>query len=256
MKNTKIEWCDTTWNPVTGCLHGCKYCYARKIAERFKGCDEWTSANCIMKDGVFETFEDTPPLKDKHVAPYPFGFKPTLHRHLLNQPSKWRKPKRIFICNMADLFGDWVPDEWIESVFDTCRQNPQHTYLFLTKNLDRYCQMVNKGKLPKKSDMPHLWFGTTITNADDEYFVSTFHNTFLSIEPIQSDFPYAKKPLCVDWVIAGAETGNKKDKYVPSKESVLNIISSCYKYDVPLFMKDSLIPIVGEENMRRQISRR
>lgn len=251
-RKTKIEWCDATWNPVTGCLHGCNYCYAQKIAERFKGYDDWSSSSRVMKDGVFETFEDNPPLKDGRISPYPFGFQPTLHRHLLNQPSKWKKPKRIFVCSMADLFGGWVPDEWIEMIFDVCGLNPQHTYLFLTKNPDRYCRMANKGKLPKKSDMPYLWFGTTITNFDDEYFASTFHNTFLSIEPIQSDFPYAKNPLCVDWVITGAETGNQKDKYVPSKESVLNIISSCYKWDAPLFMKDSLIPIVGEENMRRQ----
>ena len=124
------------------------------------------------------------------------------------------------MCSMADLFGDWVPDEWIESVFDTCRQNPQHTYLFLTKNPDRYCQMASKGKLPKKSDMPNLWFGTTITIVDEGYFFSNTHNSFLSIEPIQSEFPYTKNTLSVDWVIAGAETGNKKDKYVPSKECV------------------------------------
>ena len=261
-RKTKIEWCDATWNPVTGCLHGCEYCYARKIAERFGGCtaSETQERYCRLNPSsdtagaIYETSEDFPPINAKfaYIAPYPFGFQPTLHRHLLNQPSKWKKPKRIFVCSMADLFGDWVPDEWIEIIFDECRRNPQHTYLFLTKNPDRYCRMANKGKLPKKSDMPYLWFGTTITNFDDEYFASTFHNTFLSIEPIQSDFPYAKNPLCVDWVITGAETGNQKDKYVPSKESVLNIISSCYKWDAPLFMKDSLIPIVGEENMRRQ----
>ena len=278
MKNTKIEWCDTTWNPVTGCLHGCEYCYARRIAERFGGCDESSTygimakarfrcANpgCDIKDAIFETSEKKPPVNVRFdskrqktnvsIAPYPFGFQPTLHKHLLDKPAQWKKPKKIFVCSMADLFGDWVPDEWIESVFDTCRQNPQHTYLFLTKNPDRYCQMASKGKLPKKSDMPYLWFGTTITNFDDGYFASTFHNTFLSIEPIQSDFPYSKNPLSVDWVIAGAETGNKKDKYVPSKECVLNIVSSCYMHAAPLFMKDSLIPIVGEEHMRRQIPR-
>lgn len=275
MQKTKIEWCDATWNPVTGCLHGCDYCYARRIAERFGGCDNLSTYGVLSEShfkrinpesdieyAVFETNEKTPPVIERYnpktkktditIAPYPFGFQPTLHKHLLDQPTKWKKPKRIFVCSMADLFGGWVPDGWIEMIFDVCRRNPQHTYLFLTKNPGRYCRMANKGKLPKKSDMPYLWFGTTFTNPDDEYFASTFHNTFLSIEPIQSDFPYVKNPLCVDWVITGAETGNQKDKYVPSKESVLNIISSCYKHDVPLFMKDSLIPIVGEENMRRQ----
>lgn len=261
-RKTKIEWCDATWNPITGCLHGCDYCYARKIAKRFGGCDasEVQERYCRLNpssdtaSAVYETSEDFPPINAKAacIAPYPFGFQPTLHLHLLNQPSKWKKPKRIFVCSMADLFGDWVPDQWIEAVFDVCRQNPQHQYLFLTKNPDRYYQLGAGGKLPTKADMPHLWFGTTITNPGDKYFISTFHNTFLSIEPIQSDFQYVKNQLCVDWVIAGAETGNRKDKFVPSKESVLNIISSCYKHDVPLFMKDSLVSTVGEDYMRRQ----
>ena len=276
MKNTKIEWCDATWNPVTGCLHSCEYCYARKIAERFSGyvdtsnIFEVTEAHCRISESsgdhskdIFVTNENYPPLKvtgfdsltqrEKFsIAPYPFGFQPTLHRHLLNQPSKWKKPKRIFVCSMADLFGDWVPDEWIEAVFDVCRQNPQHRYLFLTKNPDRYYRLGVEGKLPAKTDMPHLWFGTTITTDHQGYFFSAIHNTFLSIEPIQAEFPYHQHPIRVDWVIIGAETGNRKDKYIPSKKCVLNIISSCNISDAPVFMKDSLVPIVGEDYMRRQ----
>lgn len=275
MKKTKIEWCDTTWNPVTGCMHGCEYCYARRIAERFGGCDKLSTYGIMakarfhrvnpesdIKDAIFETSEKMPPvnvrfdskrqLRKISIAPYPFGFQPTLHRHLLNQPSKWKKPKRIFVCSMADLFGGWVPDEWIEAVFDVCRQNPQHEYLFLTKNPGRYYLMGSKGKLPTKTDMTHLWFGTTITNNDEGYFFSAVHNTFLSIEPILAAFSYTENPIRVDWVILGAETGNRKDKYVPTKACVLNILKSCDVSNVPVFMKESLAPIVGEEHMRRQ----
>jgi len=93
MNRTRIEWCDFTWNPVTGCYHGCDYCYARRIAHRF--------------------------------FPKTVGFNPYFWRDRLREPLALKKPARIFVCSMADLFGDWVPREWIEAVFETVRDCPR-----------------------------------------------------------------------------------------------------------------------------------
>ena len=143
MKETKIEWCDSTWNPVTGCFHGCEYCYARGIAKRFGGasrtdyegdCDWCAEAEGRIHD-LHDPVED--PDRGKSKAPYPFEFDPTFHRYRLKQPKVWHEPRVIFVCSMADLFGEWVPDEWIDEVFKVCEEAPQHTYLFLTKNPSR-----------------------------------------------------------------------------------------------------------------------
>lgn len=248
MNNTKIEWCDSTWNPVTGCLHSCEYCYARKIATRFgKGRGE----------GIYHFLGEpmsNPNLGlDNRIDPYPFGFDPTFHRYRLDEPQRWKKPRTIFVCSMADLFGGWVPDEWIEQVFEACAKAPQHRYLFLTKNPKRYIKLNEAGKLPKS---PNMWFGSTITNADTEYFYSNTHNVFLSIEPLLSEFPknglVHKNDCGINWIIIGAETGNRKDKVVPEKEWIDIICESADEIGIPVFMKDSLVPIIGEENMRRE----
>ncbi len=261
MSRTKIEWCDSTWNPVTGCLHDCAYCYARKIANRFGTINkviESAAEEGIDLDGVYfknpEYFSElNEPIRDENdkIEPYPYNFFPTLHRYRLDEPQRKTKPRTIFVCSMADLFGDWVPDEWIEQVFAACAKAPQHTYLFLTKNPDRYLELANKGKLPQ---IDNMWYGSSVTGENIQHFVSSAkYNTFLSIEPLlfsinmrNGSFQGAK------WIIVGAETGTRRDKVVPQKEWVSNIVEYCDDNNIPVFMKDSLIPIVGEESMRRE----
>ncbi|EOS47190.1 hypothetical protein C810_01506 [Lachnospiraceae bacterium A2] len=147
MNKTKIDWCDSTWNPVTGCLHGCEYCYARNIAHRFGGFTELEDTDLdyekICESNIAEIEKPLKYLNDKGKigkSAYPFFFKPTLYRYKLNEPQKWKKGRNIFVCSMADLFGSWVPDSWIEEVFKACEKAPQHNYLFLTKNTDRYAR--------------------------------------------------------------------------------------------------------------------
>lgn len=117
---TKIDWCDASWNPVTGCLHGCEYCYAQGIAKRFGGVyyeDELPNrygeyeVERLSADG--DLHELNYPLRNygnNKIAPYPFEFDPTIHRYKLDEPQHWKKPRNIFVCSMADLFGEWVPN--------------------------------------------------------------------------------------------------------------------------------------------------
>lgn len=274
---TKIEWCDSTWNPVTGCLHGCPYCYAMRIANRFSGYDAaqlhgqaaWVYGNGNLPESpeIVETWDDVQfmrwskkdqdggPSEDAKLtrAPYPFGFIPTLHRELLDVPQKWKKPRTVFVCSMADLFGAWVPDSWIEDVFAACEKAPQHRYLFLTKNPARYGELARAGKLPQKDNM---WYGITPTkdNLQDAFWGGAWH-TFASIEPVLSDWSGGIEHILdtyASWVIIGAETGNRKGKVIPKPEWIIEIVRMCLLKCHCLFMKDSLLPIVGEENMFRQ----
>ena len=263
MRNTKIEWCDATWNPVTGCRHDCAYCYARRMAQRFAGYDPCYSAGVTqLENGCFVLGEKERKYKyhignegkpgRKVVAPYPFGFEPTMHRYKLNQPKKWKTPQTLFVCSMADLFGAWVPDDWIMRVFDACCDAPHHRYLFLTKNPRRYCELANAGKLPQKDN---FWYGSTLDSMKAMRYPGRFlDNTFVSIEPLTERMDVGLGSFGGDqWIIIGAETGQRKEKVVPEKEWVDTICAAADLTRAAVFMKDSLIPIVGEENMRREL---
>ena len=265
MNKTSIEWCDSTWNPVTGCNNGCKYCYVRRIAQRFSY-DGMTLDAPTKLQRVW--IEDTKRngggcgnhvlrypvdlLDDGRKVPYPFGFEPTLHRYKLVEPQQREKPQTIFVCSMADLFGAWVPNEWIEAVFEACEQAPQHRYLFLTKNPQRYGELAKAGKLPKRGNM---WYGSTLDSMNARRYSGRFtDNTFVSIEPLTEKMDVGLGSFGRDrFVIIGAETGNRKGKVVPKKEWVDIICEAADLTHAAVFMKDSLLPIMGEANMRREL---
>lgn len=275
---SKIDWCDATWNPVTGCLHGCDYCYASRIAHRFgdTGRDQNTEAGyeCDFYDGTGELHElDKPCLREwsngkTTNAPYPYAFDPTLHKYRLNEPAKWKKPKNIFVCSMADLFGEWVPDEWIKAVFDACDKAPQHRYIFLTKNPKRLMKMYAKRRFFKlshkypdavmddsiKNVMPmpernNWWFGSSVTCKRDLYAQGSLNDhNFISIEPLHERLDAGIGSFGhVEWIIIGAETGNRKDKIIPKREWVENIVEAASITGAKVFMKESLRCVMGEE---------
>jgi len=240
---TKIDWADMTWNPVTGCLHDCEYCYARKITQRFSK-KETDHKNRVIDKPIMERRI----YCDDFPQAFPFGFSPTFHRYRLDEPTKIKKPQNIFVCSMADLFGEWVPDEWIKAVFDACKKAPQHRYLFLTKNTKRYTQdPIYEMKMGR--GVMDYWFGTTVCNQEEYDYKANrlplYSYCFLSIEPIQSridlDFMGGIK-----WVIIGAETGNRKGKVIPKLEWIENIVNYCREKNVPVFMKNSLRDIWKE----------
>lgn len=175
MKKTKIEWCDSTFNPITGCMHHCPYCYARAMVHRFSNTLE-NNEKAIYED-------DAPILENGKKVAYPHGFAPTFHKHRLAQVRHWKdeKPRNIFVCSMADIFGDWVPEKWIVQTMDAFREAPQHNYLFLTKNPIRMINLIERGVIEEKDN---FWFGTTTTKADDMFFASETANAFVSIEPM------------------------------------------------------------------------
>ncbi len=252
MNKTKIEWCDSTWNPVTGCLHGCEYCYARKIAHRFGRPDTDGILDPLSGGKLHEIDQPIISGKTGKIIPYPYEFSPTLLKYRLDNPQKWKKPRTIFVCSMADLFGSWVPTKWIVEVLDACRAAPQHRYLFLTKNPSRYLELNELALLPHDDN---FWYGSTAAYPEtDQMAWSNAFNTFVSIEPMLGRFgrPCPGALHDIDWFIVGAETGNRPGKIIPEKIWVQEVVDYCKSSGKPIFMKDSLIPIVGEENMRRE----
>ncbi len=243
MNKTKIDWCDSTWSPVTGCLHGCEYCYARGIANRFRGYPDDGKLHELDSMMYASHRNEEGEWNGEHKCAYPYGFAPTFHRYRLSDYIG-RKGRNIFVCSMADLFGKWVPDSWIEEVFKACEKAPQHNYLFLTKNPKRYNDLRNKGILNHSVNM---WYGYSITK---NKFIIPYvqeRNVFVSIEPILEEIHIPHDDIsCIDWVIIGAETGRRKDRVIPRREWIEDIVNECRKENIPIFMKSSLADIWGE----------
>jgi protein gp37 len=257
MQKSKIEWCDYTWNPVTGCLHGCPYCYAEKIAKRFcsnefgtkdgviaelncsqgcKGCSEMDGMEFVGKKIRYAT---------DGQRPFPFGFLPTFYKSRLDEPQHVKKPTNIFVVSMGDLFGEWVPDEWIQAVFEACEKAPQHRYLFLTKNPKRYGELYKAKAFPYKSN---YWFGSSVTTQKDEFawFRDTPYKSFVSIEPLLAPLGDMGCEEWPSWVIVGAQTGPGSKQHQPQREWIQNIVEQCRAAGVPVFLKNSLASIWGE----------
>jgi protein gp37 len=242
MNKTLIEWCDFTFNPITGCRHGCQYCYARRQAQRFCGdirLNKTSEQLQQTEDGLWTLDE---PFRNNQgkVTPLPVGFEPLLHRYRLPMPAQKKKPANIFVCSMADLFGEWVPDEWIREVFVALGEAPWHNYLFLTKNPKRYSKLAASGDLP-----PEHWYGFTLTGTEEapEQLYSNWR-TFVSIEPLLAmpDLGFLKRDN-MGWVIIGAQTGPGAKQHRPQREWIQRIVDECKKEGVPLFMKDSVLEI-------------
>lgn len=211
---TKIEWTDATWNPVTGCKHGCKYCYARTMARRLKGMGQHKYRN---------------------------EFEPTFHPEELSRPDGWKKPRRIFTCSMADLFGDWVPNQWIRDVIEVVRSNKRHTFQFLTKNPERY-RHFGDGAL---GWLRNAWLGATVTDQASlrralMYFWEADATVrYLSVEPMLGPvaLPYDHG---VQWVIIGRLTGPARIRTPFDPQWVLDLTEQAREMGIPVFHKDNL----------------
>lgn len=216
--NDNIEWALWTWNPVTGCNHGCPYCYARDIAKRFY---------------------------DPQI-----GFKPHFYPERINAPINSPIPKidnygehNVFVCSMADLFGDWVPQEWIDTVFRAVSESPEWwNYIFLTKNPKKYLDLT----FPK-----NCWIGATAdtqTRADatHEIFSKLSHKEdrpkvlFLSMEPL-SEKIILPEPIPYDWLIIGARSQTSgAPQMQPEWEWIESLLQQRERAGIKLYIKPNV----------------
>ena len=230
---TKIEWVQNqdgtkgeTWNPVTGCTKvsaGCKNCYAERMARRLAG-----------RAGYPE---------------YPNHFGVTLRPDRLEQPLRWKKPRKIFVCSMSDLFHKDVPLEFILEVFDVIRKSPRHTFQILTKRADAMNAALSSG-LP--DPLPNVWLGTSVENQEQAseripHLLSTPASVrFLSCEPLLGEIDFnacsAWHPhynnMYLDgmhWVIVGGESGPGARPM--NLDWARIVVGQCREASVPVFVK-------------------
>jgi protein gp37 len=236
---TKIEWTDETWNPVTGCTPispGCKNCYAKRMARRLAG--------RFGYPGV------------------PHHFDVTLHPDRLEQPLKWKKPRRVFVCSMGDLFHQDVYDDFLIDVFVRMGEAHQHTYQLLTKRPERMFDFISKSTWGL-SPLRNVQFGISISTQSEMRKVAELCKVpavvrFVSIEPMLGPVNFGGGGLygdgwfteydpyensgrypCffhgIDWVICGAETGPGKRPM--ELDWARSLRDQCKAVGVPFFMK-------------------
>jgi protein gp37 len=207
---SKIEWTETTWNPVTGCSKissGCQNCYAARYANR---------------------------LREMGVKKYRDGFLVRLHEKEVSRPLSWKGRRLVFVNSMGDLFHEEVPLPFIQSVFDTMNKASNHIFQILTKRGSRLQDLA-----PRLKWTDNIWMGVTVEAADYVDRIDNLRSTgaktkFLSIEPLLSALPELSL-LGVDWVIVGGESGPGARPMDP--EWVRQIRDNCKLAKIPFFFK-------------------
>jgi protein gp37 len=212
---SSIEWTDATWNPVRGCTKispGCKNCYAKTFAERFRGVPD---------------------------HPYEQGFDLRLVPEKLFEPLKWKRPKKIFVNSMSDLFHPDVPDEFIVRVAEVMIEGDWHNYQVLTKRAERLEKLLNS-KLKFATVSSHIWWGVSVEDRKHGIpRIEHLRNTpaaikFLSIEPLLQDLGLVNLKA-IDWVIVGGESG--RGARPMEQVWVQQLLRQCTKQKVTFFFK-------------------
>jgi protein gp37 len=207
---SSIEWTEATWNPSTGCdsiSPGCENCYAERMAYRLKAMGQ---------------------------AKYRNGFDLTVHPSALDLPLRWKKPQRIFVNSMSDLFHVNVPLDFIQKVFSTMRHAYWHQFQVLTKRSGRLLAVNDEIDWP-----PNVWMGVSVESSAYKSRIEHLRKTdaavkFLSLEPLIGDL--GKLNLGnIDWVIVGGESGPGARPM--EKSWVDGIRHQCKASDVPFFFK-------------------
>jgi protein gp37 len=207
---SRIEWTESTWNPITGCTkisEGCVNCYADRMARRLKAMGS--------------------PLYSKE-------FEPTFHQEVLEKPLSWKKSKMIFVNSMSDTFHESINLSDIKKIFNIMNKARWHTFQVLTKRSDRLLKIANK-----LNWTPNIWLGVTIESAKYRYRLEDLRRTpaqtkFLSLEPLLSNIP-GLNLKAINWVIVGGESG--PNSRVMKKEWVIPIREKCKHKNVPFFFK-------------------
>ena len=227
--NENIEWAAFSWNPITGCLHNCAYCYARDIANRFY-------------DQKFE-----PSFIPERLS-HPKNTKPIRPRWLNDTGHN-----NVFTCSMADLFGKWVPTEWINEVLQVITDNPQWTFLLLTKFPVRMAEFEYPDNVWLGTSVDYQWAVERAEKAFTKIKASGFGGVcWLSCEPMMERLTFNKLTM-FDWVvIGGSSKSTQTPEYRPPFDDIVHIYNQARESNCKVYQKTNLIPGMSDEQRIRE----
>lgn len=205
----KIDWTDYTWNPISGCLHNCPYCYMLRMEKRFPG---------IMKPGF--------------------------RLHYLIDPGKLKKPSKIFVGSSGDMWGEWVNHDHIQAVLNSCEQTPRHIFQFLTKNPIKYIEFPQIDNMwygttcdGTKQNEDNIYYLTSVRSVINPRNKGRHYRSirFVSFEPLLA--PVDPDLFGISWIIIGADSNHGAKK--PPKEWADHLIKLARENNIAVFMKDN-----------------
>lgn len=223
MAESQIEWTDATWNPVAGCTivsAGCTHCYAMNMARRLEAMGVEKYASLTRKSGRRIIW--TGKIKQDEAC--------------LQVPYRWKKPRKVFVNSMSDLFHEGVTGEFVDKVWQVMKDTPRHQYQILTKRPERMLEYVNKRH---RTVLPNVWLGTSVENEDTKDRILQLQKTraairFISFEPLIGPVG-SLKLRGIDWAIVGGESGALAR---PIKEEwIAEIHNQCKKTNTAFFFK-------------------
>jgi protein gp37 len=227
-ERSKIEWTDSTWNPVTGCTKvsaGCDNCYAHTLAH-------------VRLAAVYR--RRLPVVQTEENEADPFAVR--LWPERLAEPGRWKDPRMIFVNSMSDLFHVDVPDEFVRRIFEVMLRVDRHVYQVLTKRPSRAVRFfnLNRDLFPDGLVPAHIWMGTSVENQDVDYRIKHLRGVpgrvrFLSCEPLLGALDLEGLLEGIHWVIAGGESGANHRRMDP--EWVKLIRDRCGEAGVAFFFK-------------------
>ena len=203
-------------NLVIGCTIGCSYCYARNNVRRFHMVEDFSRP---------EYFPGKLRMMDR------------------------KRPQNLLLTGLSD-FSDWKP-EWREEIFARIAQNPQHQYIFLTKRPE---------KIRFSTELDNVWFGVTVTSSKEKERIQVMRENIrgkhyqISFEPMFDDIGELDF-TGIEWIVVGTETGRRKGKSISKPEWVWNLTDQAHSHGIPVFMKEDLLPVMGEEQMVQELPR-
>lgn len=203
-------------NMVIGCTIGCSYCYARNNVRRFHMVEDISRP---------EYFPGKLRMMDR------------------------KRPQNLLLTGLSD-FSDWKP-EWREEIFARIAQNPQHQYIFLTKRPE---------KIRFSTELDNVWFGVTVTSSKEKERIQVMRENIrgkhyqISFEPMFDDIGELDF-TGIEWIVVGTETGRRKGKSISKPEWVWNLTDQAHSHGIPVFMKEDLLPVMGEEQMIQELPR-
>ncbi|MBV9110352.1 MAG: phage Gp37/Gp68 family protein [Gemmatimonadetes bacterium] len=227
-ERSKIEWTDSTWNPVTGCTKvsaGCDNCYAHTLAH-------------VRLASVYLRQPPVVPTPENKTDPFAVRLWPDR----LNDPARWREPRMVFVNSMSDLFHVDVPDAFVRQIFEVMLRERRHIYQVLTKRPSRAVRWFkqNRDLFPEGEIPAHIWMGTSVENQDAAFRIAHLRGLparirFLSCEPLIGPLDLDGRLEGIHWVIAGGESGPNHRRMEPEWPQLVR--DRCNEAGVSFFFK-------------------
>lgn len=252
MGRSKIEYCDNTWNPITGCLHQgeCKKCRGRTFAMTLCGDTRWNKnrTDLYRKEGNVYVLDNEFYRAEGKKVLMPFGYEPTIHRFRMDH-IRYVTGCKLYVGSAAEMFGPWIEDKWLAQIFQTAASYPQHVYMFLTNYPERYTDLQQKGIIDKAAK--NIWYGAYSWGGKAVFPQNLPEGAHTYMYVHVNDLPVGYTNRKPEWIILDRHRFDKV--LLPDVQTrIQHLVEACEKQGIKLFMTKHIRSLAREEDIRME----